>query len=245
MLTLSCILLGLSFSLFVLGYAALFLATHQEQFAHPTFQDQVAIWLITILMTGVVLYSIFRLLVSRKLFHYHYQQTWRHLVHTDLALRIAHDPYFNEICFRLAENGEHISRYLPYNPSLENTLEIRCGFIRSFITAAQNVRKDGTLPWDAQGWIAFRLASEFKPSWLKYLGCFGGCIFSFGTNLFKAAAVKMTVGPAIIASRAVLVAFLDFILEDPPPWVDQLKPPSDAKRPWWWSSIAPLMQHDK
>jgi hypothetical protein len=49
-------------------------------------------------------------------------------------------------------------------------------------------------------------------------------------------------GPAFIASRAVLVAFLDFMLEEPPPWADQLTPPDNVKRPWWWRSVAPLLR---
>lgn len=242
MLSLYCILLGLSFILIVLGYAALLLITNRGEITHPTFQDLAAIWSIAVLGTGVIIYSVFRLLVSRKLFQYHYQQAWRYLAHTDLAPSIALDPFFNEICFRLAENGQHISYYLPYDPSLETALEIRCGFINSYIAAIWNGKSHGTLPWDSQGWIAFRLAAEFKPGWLKYLGCLGGCIFSLGTNLFRTAAVKMTVGPAIIMSRAVLVAFLDFMLEEPPAWVERLTPPSDAKRSWWWRSVAPLLR---
>jgi hypothetical protein len=193
------------------------------------------------------LYLVFRALLSlvtvSKLYAYYYRQTWRHLLFNDLAIKLAHDEYFQQVCDEFIENEPYLIPYFSRHARLEQTIETKCWFVRSLIAISKGATHAALVRYGWDDSFHLRQSWRFQPGTFKYLGCFGEQLLYGCTPLFLAPATLITAaGPDFIASRAVLVAFLDFMLEDPPPWVDQLTPPSDAKRPWWWRSVAPLMR---
>lgn len=200
-------------------------------------------WLLAIGSIYLILRSILILIIVPQLFSYHYRQTWRHLVYSDLGIRIAHDQYFQWVCDELSEHGIYIIPYFVKHPQLEQILETKCWFIRSLIAISKGATKAELMRFGQADVFNYRQSWRFKPGSVKYLGCIGEqLLFGCSPLLLAPATLTTVAGPDFIASRAVLVAFLDFMLEEPPPWVDQLKPPDNIKRPWWWRSVAPLLR---
>jgi hypothetical protein len=191
----------------------------------------------------LVIRTFVTLITVPKLYPYHFRNTWRHLVFNDLAIKLAHDQYFQQLLDELSDNQFNVIPYFPKHPQLEQVLETKCWFVRSLISISKGATLAELLRYSQEDVFHFRQSWRFKPGIYKYLGCLGEQLLFGCTPLFLAPATLVSLaGPDFITSRAVLVAFLDFMLEEPPPWVDQLTPPDETKRPWWWRSVAPLMR---
>ncbi len=199
------------------------------------------LWLVALLSLIGVLLHMFFMLTSLKLFNHHYRLTWRYLKHSDLAIRIADFAYYDELGIQLALRGYDIYPCLPRHKTLEQSLELKCGFVRALIAVAQgrpgDISRIGT-----DGWFAYLFSKRFEPGAAKYFRYLGESALGCVSLVPYQQVTSIGTGTAFIASRAVLVAFLDFMLEEPPPWVDELTPPETGKRPWWLRSVAPLLK---
>lgn len=196
------------------------------------------------MFTYNILASIFTLITVGKLYNYHYRQTWRNLIYSDQAILIADDSYYIILIEEISASKSISSYSLPKQMRLERYLERCCCLIRAIRASARGAKPGVAQRRFAVGWHCYTTSWLFKPSWLLFSLLAAGIVLTLGIFLIFITVGIAGQGPRFIASRAVLVAFLDFTLEEPPPWVDQLKPPDETKRPWWWRSVAPLLRPD-
>lgn len=215
----------------------------------PYTPEDVRWWVILlepVFIASLGLYTITSSMVSLftvgKLFNYHYRQTWRNLLFSDQAILIADESYYNNLIEEIT-TSHTIAFFTPSKKlQFERYLELCSYVIRALRASAHGCKTSVVQGRFKVDWQCYSTSWMFKPGKQLFLIFFSACVLTAGIIVPISVVLIAAQGPRFIASRAVLVAFLDFILEQPPAWVDKLTPPSDIKRPWWWRSVAPLLR---
>jgi hypothetical protein len=164
-------------------------------------------------------------------YDYHRKLAWHDLLYGDLALFILRGVEYRQFAEIFHQRNNDAYADLPREPRLERYLELSCGFIKYLRALERGEEIDFMNPRSPEWLVAFNTLS-FKSTLTL--------IFSF--LFLPLLGIVVSACENLLVRNAMLVAFLDFMLEEPPPWVGQLTPPDETKRPWWWRSLAPLMR---
>jgi hypothetical protein len=185
--------------------------------------------------------SLYIFITTNFLYRYHYRETWRLLQHSNLALVLCGDQFLDELLMHC--NHDILMRFagVVRPRTIEQQLDLCCYMVRALRAEAQH--KPPTKVWRLarQGYTGPVDRCFFTNRPVFYLLLMSS-VLTLGVLFITIMIYAQLRAPSYLASRAVLVAFLDFMLEEPPPWVDELKPPENIKRPWWWRSVAPLLK---
>lgn len=171
--------------------------------------------------------------VSHKLFRYHYIAAWREMQFGEQALVFVDEDRLGILQAKLNKLSMLQLQTRPGRRTLARQLQFCACHMRSLSALQQRAEAKlyiqqlnlDQLVYNSQGLIEFAA----KVHWLLAL-----LLFLLLANITIALAVFFTVvGPRYIISRAALVAFLDYLLDQPLYPVDGLQPPGGKQLGWW------------
>lgn len=183
-------------------------------------------------------YCVLTLAATRRLFTYHYQLSWREMVFGEQALLFASEELHKILQLKVINSTLLKLDTKPKHKSFGQMLQFCACHIQPLRKLSRNPEARLSSAALIRGQQVFGSQVMFQQSTGTYWAL--GLIAFFMTNvIFVLAMFFVLYGPRYIISRAVLVAFLDNLLDQPMVRLDTLAPPDPVPLTWWQQLTAP------
>lgn len=217
------------------------MSSYEAAWRHNIGTELVALMFLALLLT-LCLSAYFALAAAliKRLFPYHYQQSWREMHFGEQGLLFAAEELHlilqtkvtNATLLKLVTKA----KYKGFGPMLQYSA---C-HISQLRKLARNPEARLSASALARSQQVFASQSTFQQSATLYWIIGGVSLLPPFLNLLFAFTLYFTIlGPRYIISRAVLVAFLDFLLDQPMVRLETLAPPDPMPKTWWQRLTAP------
>jgi hypothetical protein len=191
-------------------------------------------------MQGVTVLTLAFFLIARvasltRLFPYYYYRSWQQLWHENLAWSYTNEDLHQRLMQAQSQLSMWGSAKFTYR-RLDHYLSFCACHIESLAAAARNPEQVNRWKLRHENQLAQMQTLFTQQNWVYIL-----CFFLIGSLGSLLMLLVMIFAPRYIISRAYLIAFLDFYLEEPRIDVAKLPPPEEPKG-WWARQLAPWRQ---
>lgn len=186
-------------------------------------------------------YCVLTLAATKRLFTYHYQLSWREMLYGEQTLLFAAEELHKILQLKVTNSTLLKLHTKPKHKSFGQMLQYCACHIQQLRKLARNPETRLASAALIRGQQVFGSQMMFQQTTGTYW-IVGLMTLFFSNVIFVLAMFYVLYGPRYIISRAVLVAFLDYLLDQPMVRLDLLTPPDPRPLAWWQRLTAPWRQ---